>query len=263
MDLGLKNKVALVAAASQGLGRASAVALAREGACVVICSRSEEKIKKAAAEIASQTGATVVPVAADVSNAQDIVRFVQTAVREFKKVDILVNNAGGPPTGHILSLPDEEWSRGVQLTLMSVIRMVREVIPHMQKQRWGRIISIVSIAAKQPINELLISSTLRPGILGLTKVLANQYAADNITVNTVCPGLILTKRQEELSVSRAADRKMTLERYLEESARTIPAGRLGRPEEIGDVVTFLASEQASYINGANLLVDGGSARGIH
>jgi 3-oxoacyl-[acyl-carrier protein] reductase len=263
MDLGLKNKVALVAAASQGLGRASAVALAREGACVVICSRSEEKIKKAAAEIASQTGTTVVPVAADVSNAQDIVRFVQTAVREFGKVDVLVNNAGGPPTGHILNLPDDEWARGVQLTLMSVIRMVREVLPHMQKQRWGRIISIVSIAAKQPINELLISSTLRPGILGLTKVLANQYAADNITVNTVCPGLILTKRQEELSVSRAADRKMTLEEYLEESARTIPAGRLGRPEEVGDVVTFLASEQASYINGVNLLVDGGSAKGIH
>jgi 3-oxoacyl-[acyl-carrier protein] reductase len=146
---------------------------------------------------------------------------------------------------------------------MSVIRMVRQVLPMMQKQRWGRIISIVSIAAKQPINELLISSTLRPGILGLSKVLANQYAADNITVNTICPGLILTKRQEELSESRAADRKMTIEQYLEESARAIPAGRLGRPEEIGNVVAFLASDQASYINGVNLLVDGGAAKGIH
>lgn len=263
MDLGLKHKVALVAAASQGLGKASALSLAREGARLVICSRNEESIKKTAAEIASQTGSTVLPVVADVSKPEDISRFVRTAVNEFGTVDILVNNAGGPPTGNILKLPDEEWSRGVQLTLMSVIRMVREVIPLMQKQRWGRIISIVSIAAKQPINELLISSTLRPGILGLTKVLSNQYAVDNITVNTICPGLILTRRQEELSVSRAADRNLSLEQYLEESAKAIPAGRLGRPEEIGNVVTFLASEQASYVNGVNLLVDGGSAKGIH
>jgi 3-oxoacyl-[acyl-carrier protein] reductase len=263
MDLGLRDKVALVAAASQGLGRASAMALAREGARLVICSRDEKRIAKTASEIESATGATVVPVVADVSNPEHVARFVQTAVSKFGRVDVLVNNAGGPPTGQIINVPDEEWSRGVQLTLMSVIRAVRQVLPLMQKQQWGRIITIVSIAAKQPINELLISSTLRPGILGLTKVLSNQYAKDNITINTVCPGLILTKRQEELSVSRAVDRKMTLEEYLEESARAIPAGRLGRPEEIGNVVAFLASEQASYINGVNLLVDGGSAKGIH
>lgn len=263
MDLGLKNKVVLVAAASQGLGKASALALAREGARLIICSRNEESIKKTAAEIAAQTGTVVLPVVADVSKAEDISRFVKTAAGEFGTIDVLINNAGGPPTGHISKLPDEEWSRGVELTLMSVIRMVREVLPFMQRQKWGRIISIVSIAAKQPINELLISSTLRPGILGLTKVLSNQFASDNITVNTVCPGLILTKRQEELGVSRAADRKISIEQYLEESARAIPAGRLGRPEEIGNVVTFLASEQASYVNGVNLLVDGGAARGIH
>lgn len=263
MDLGLKNKVALVAAASQGLGKASARALAREGAQLVICSRNEESIKKTAAEIEAEAGVPVVPVVADVSKARDIRLFVQTGIDRFGRVDILVNNAGGPPTGHILSVPDEEWTRGVELTLMSVVRMVREVLPAMKSQLWGRIITIVSIAAKQPINELLISSTLRPGILGLTKVLSNQYAKNNITVNTVCPGFILTKRQEELNASRAADRNMTMEEYLQESARTIPAGRLGRPDEIGDVVAFLASEQASYINGVNLLVDGGSAKGIH
>jgi 3-oxoacyl-[acyl-carrier protein] reductase len=262
MDLGLKEKVALVAAASQGLGKASAFSLAREGARLVICSRNKESINKTAAEIRVKTGATVVPVVADVSKQEDITAFVQTAIREFGTVHVLVNNAGGPPTGHILKMSDEEWEKGVQLTLMSVVRFIREVLPHMEKQRWGRIICIVSIAAKQPINELLISSTLRPGILGLTKVLANQYAKDNVTVNTICPGLILTKRQEELSESRAADRKMTLEEYLAENAKTIPAGRLGRPDEIGDVVTFLASEQASYINGVNLLVDGGAAKGI-
>ena len=263
MDLGLRNKVALVAAASQGLGKASALSLAQEGARLVICSRNEQSIKKAAEEITAKTGATVVPVVADVTKEGDIEAFVQTAIKEFGTVHVLVNNAGGPPTGHVLKISDEEWAKGVQLTLMSVIRFIRAVLPKMEHQHWGRIISIVSIAAKQPINELLISSTLRPGILGLTKVLSNQYAKDNITVNTICPGLILTKRQEELSLSRAADKKMTLEEYLSENANTIPAGRLGRPEEIGNVVAFLASEQASYINGVNLLVDGGAARGIH
>jgi 3-oxoacyl-[acyl-carrier protein] reductase len=263
MDLGLKNKVALVAAASHGLGRASAFALAQEGAHLVICSRNEESVKKTADEVRTKTGAKVVGVVADVSRKEDLQKFVQTAIGEFGTVHVLVNNAGGPPTGHLLSMPEEEWEKGIQLTLMSVIRLVREVLPFMEKQHWGRIISIVSIAAKQPINELLISSTLRPGILGFSKVLSNQYAKDNITVNTVCPGLILTKRQEELSVSRAADKKLTLEEYLADSAKAIPAGRLGSPKEIGNVVAFLASEQASYINGVNLLVDGGSARGIH
>ena len=263
MEFGLRNKVALVAAASQGLGKASAMSLAREGVRLAICSRNEQSINKTAEEIRAKTGATVLPVVADVSRDADIGRFVQTAVKEFGTVHVMVNNAGGPPTGHILKLTDEEWARGVQLTMMSVIRFIRAVLPFMENQQWGRIISIVSIAAKQPINELLVSSTLRPGILGLTKVISNQYAKDNITINTLCPGLILTARQEELSVSRAADNNMTLEKYLSESAKTIPAGRLGRPEEIGDVVAFLASENASYINGVNLLVDGGAAKGIH
>lgn len=263
MDFGLRNKVALVAAASQGLGKASALSLAQEGARLVICSRNEQSINRTAEEIRAKTGAIVLPVVADVSIEADVTRFVQAAINEFGTVHVMVNNAGGPPTGHVLTVTDEEWAKGVQLTLMSVIRFIRAVLPSMENQHWGRIISIVSIAAKQPINELLISSTLRPGILGLTKVLSNQYAKDNITVNTICPGLILTKRQQELSVSRAAERNMTLEEYLSESARAIPAGRLGRAEEIGDVVAFLASEKASYINGVNLLVDGGASRGIH
>jgi 3-oxoacyl-[acyl-carrier protein] reductase len=263
MDLGLRNKVALVAAASKGLGKACALSLAQEGARLVICSRNEQSIHKTADEIRSTTGATVLPVVADVSNEADIAKFVQAAIDAFGTVHIMVNNAGGPPTGHVLKVTEEEWEKGFQLTMMSVIRFIRAVLPYMEKQQWGRIISIVSIAAKQPINELLISSTLRPGILGLTKVIANQYAKDNITINTICPGLILTARQQELSVSRAADRKMSIDEYLSDSAKAIPAGRLGRPEEIGDVVTFLASEKASYVNGVNLLVDGGAARGIH
>ncbi len=263
MELGLRNKVALVTASSQGLGKASAMALAREGAKVVLCSRNEKSIHQTAEEIRSKTGASVLPVVADVSKASDITRLVEQALKEFETIHVLVNNAGGPPTGHILSLPDEEWGKGVELTLMSVVRLARAVLPSMEKQKWGRVITIVSVVAKQPINELLISSTLRPGILGLSKVLSNQYAKDNITVNTVCPGLILTKRQEELSASRAVEKKMTFEEYLADSAKTIPTGRLGAPEEIGNVVAFLASEQASYINGVNLLVDGGLAKGIY
>jgi 3-oxoacyl-[acyl-carrier protein] reductase len=176
---------------------------------------------------------------------------------------VLVNNAGGPPTGDILSLKDEDWQKGHDLTLMSMVRLTRAVLPMMIQQRWGRIITITSIAAKQPINELLLSSAIRPGILGLTKVLANQYAKDNITVNTVCPGNVLTKRQEELAASRAAAKNISMEQYLKETASVIPAGRLGRPEEIGNVIAFLASEQASYINGVNMLVDGSAAKGIH
>jgi len=262
MDLGLKDKVALVAAASQGLGKASALALGHEGARLAICSRSEKNIKTAAEEIRDKTGSTVLPVVADVSKKEDIKRFVGTAVKEFGTVHVLVNNAGGPPTGHILTMPEEEWEKGVQLTLMSVVRLAREVLPLMEKQKWGRIITILSLVAKQPINELLISSTLRPGIMGLTRILSNQYAKENITVNCVSPGSILTKRQEELGAARAAQKKMTFEEYMAESIEGIPAGRFGRPEEIGNVVAFLASEQAGYINGVNLLADGGAVKGI-
>jgi 3-oxoacyl-[acyl-carrier protein] reductase len=262
VDFGLKGKIALVTASSQGLGKATAMALAQEGASLAICSRDEHAINAVADEIRIRTGAKVLPLVADVSKPSDIERLIDAVFKEYGTVHVLVNNAGGPPTGHIQTMSDEEWEQGVQLTLMSVVRLTRSVLPAMERQRWGRVITIVSIAAKQPINELLLSSTLRPGILGLSKVLSNQYAKYNITVNTVCPGLILTKRQEELSAARAAEQKMSFGEYLAESAKAIPAGRLGRPEEVGQVIAFLASEQASYINGVNLLVDGGMAKGI-
>ena len=263
MNFGLNNKIAIVAAASQGLGKASAMTLAQEGATVVMCSRRQKEIAEAANEIHETTGASVVPMVIDVSKLEDIRRLVLETKQQFGTVHILVNNAGGPPTGTISSLTDEDWLNGHQLTLMSMVRLTREVLPMMTEQRWGRIITITSIAAKQPINELLLSSAIRPGILGLTKVLANLHAKDNITVNTICPGNILTKRQEELSTSRAKQKNMSLDEYLTETASAIPAGRLGRPEEIGNTVAFLASEQASYINGVNLLVDGSAAKGIH
>lgn len=263
MDLGLKGKVAVVAAASEGLGKASALALAEEGAHLVICSRRKKEINDAAMEIRSRTKAHVVAVVADVANPGDIKNLVAEAKKEFGTVDVLVNNAGGPPTGTILDMPDAEWEKGFNLTMMSMVRMTREVLPMMVQQKWGRIITITSFVAKQPLNELLLSVSLRPGIHGLTKILSNQYAKYNITVNTVCPGNILTKRQEELNRGRAAQKNMTLEEYLADAAKQIPAERIGRPDEIGSVVAFLASERASYINGVNLLVDGGIVRGIH
>jgi 3-oxoacyl-[acyl-carrier protein] reductase len=263
VDLGIRSKVVLVSAASQGLGKASALALAAEGARLVICSRREEAITKTAEEIAGQTGAEVIPVVADVANADDVRRFVDTAMERFGTVHVLVNNAGGPPPGDILSLNDADWEKAFNLTLMSMVRMTRAVLPTMIKQNWGRIITITSLSAKQPINELLLSSTFRPGISGLTRVLSNVHAAKGITANTVCPGYILTKRQEEVGKARAGARNISFDEYLGESARAIPAGRLGRPDEIGSVVAFLASEQAGYINGENVLVDGGLAKGIH
>jgi len=263
MNFGLKHKIAIVTAASQGLGKASAMALAQEGATVVICSRRQKEISEAAKEIHEATGATILPMVVDVTKLDDINRLVSETKKQFGTVHILVNNAGGPPTGTLSSLTDEDWHNGHELTLMSMVRLTREILPMMTEQHWGRIITITSIAAKQPINELLLSSAIRPGILGLSKVLANLHAKDNITVNTICPGHVLTKRQEELAVSRGAQKNMTMEEYLKEAASAIPAGRLGRPEEIGNTVAFLASEQASYINGVNLLVDGSAAKGIH
>lgn len=260
MDLGLRGRTGIVCAASMGLGRAAAAGLAAEGVCLVICSRDEGRIRAAAREIAGET--EVVPVAADVSRAEDVRRVARTAMERFGRVDILVNNAGGPPVAQFPLLDDERWEEGVRLTLMSAVRMIREVLPSMQRHHWGRILTITSVAAKQPINDLVISSTLRPGILGLTKVLANRYGADGITVNAVAPGYILTARQDEIATARAQERGLTREQYLEEAAREIPLRRLGRPEELADAIVFLASERASYINGATLSVDGGMVRGI-
>lgn len=262
MDLGIKNKIALVAASSQGLGKAAAFSLAYEGVNLVICSRNEKSIRSTADEIQKATGVNVYPIVGDVSKPADIDKIVELVLKKYERIDILVNNAGGPPTGKITSLPDSEWEKGFNLTMMSMIRLTRAVLPIMEQQKWGRIISIVSLSAKQPIDDLLISSTLRPGILGMTKILANQYGKFNVTVNTICPGYVLTQRQEELSRSRSAEKNISMEEYLAESAKNIPIGRLGKPEEIGDVIAFLASERASYVNGANIIVDGGQVKGL-
>lgn len=264
MDLELKGRFALVTASSSGLGFATASALAREGASVMICSRRKGAILDAAKRIRSSAGAAaVVPVVADVSTAAGIRTLERRAGAEFGRLDILVSNAGGPPRGEILSMPDREWRRGFELTLMSTVRLVRAFLPGMIARRWGRIVTITSVAAKQPLGDLLLSTVFRPGIHALGKAVSNRHAGANVTLNAVCPGYILTARQKEILSARAKAARKSTARALDEMTAEIPAGRLGRPEEVGEVIAFLASERASYINGVNLLIDGGMAKGIY
>ena len=264
MNLGIRGRIAIVCAASQGLGRGAATALAREGASIVVCSRDKKRISEAAAGMrrTAAKGAEVVPMVADMSSAADIERLVKATAKRFGRIDILVSNAGGPPVASFPDLSDEAWEQGARLTLMSTVRCIRAVLPYMKKQGWGRIVTITSITARQPINDLVISSSIRPGLLGLTKVLGNQYAADGICINAVAPGFILTDRQKEIGAARANTRGMTFDEYLKESAREVPLGRFGRPEELADVIAFLCSEKASYVTGTTVTVDGGLARGI-
>jgi 3-oxoacyl-[acyl-carrier protein] reductase len=265
MNLELNNRVAMIAAASKGLGKACALALAKEGCRISICSRSAETLEKSRAEIAAHapqnTHEDMLAVTADVASAADLEKWYQQTVERFGQVDILVTNTGGPPVKRFQELTDDQWQAGVESTLMNVIRLSRLVIPGMQSRRWGRIIHLTSLVAKQPVDELTISSTLRAGLSGLTKTMANQLGPDNITVNAILTGHILTDRQYAIAEARIKERGITQEQYFAQAAAEIPLRRLGEPREIGEVVAFLSSERASYISGVSLQVDGGLIRG--
>ncbi len=263
MELGLRGRVAVVCAASRGLGRAAAAEFVREGAHVVICARDARALRVAAREIRSSAGdARVLEVAADLTKPQHIKRLFRSALREFGKVDILVTNAGGPPVASFPDLDDRTWQKGIDLNLMSTIRCIREALPLMQKQHWGRIVNITSFAAKQPVDDLVISSTVRPGVLGLSKVLANRYTREGILINSVAPGYILTGRQQEIGAARAKAAGIAPSEYIDSVGKGIPAGRFGTPEELAAVIVFLASERASYVSGTTVNVDGGLMKGI-
>jgi 3-oxoacyl-[acyl-carrier protein] reductase len=265
MDLGLRGRVAIVCAASQGLGKATATEFSREGAHVVLCSRDKKRIRAAADEIRKalpDAPGTLLPLVADVTNPRHIKALVARTVREFGRIDVLVTNAGGPPVALFPDLDDATWEAGVQLTLMSTVRLIREVLPHMQKRKWGRIVNITSLSAKQPLNDLIVSSTLRPGILGLAKVLANQNGKEGVLINSVAPGYFMTARQEEISHTRAAKKGITVEQYLQELTKDVPLGRAGKPEELAAVIVFLSSEKASYVTGTTIGVDGGLVKGL-
>lgn len=257
MDLGIKDRVALVTASSRGLGRASALALAREGVKVAICARDGKKLKATADEIAAETGSELLAIPADMSNSRDIERVVKETLHFFGGLHILVTNAGGPPAGYFMDFDDRQWQETFNLTMMSVIRLIRAAMPHMQRAGWGRIINITSLSVKEPLDNLILSNSIRAAVHGLAKTLANQLGPYGITVNNVMPGTIHTDRIEQLAEITARKNEQTVAEVLALQGRAVPLGRIGRPEEIGAVVAFLASEQASYINGVSLPVDGG------
>jgi 3-oxoacyl-[acyl-carrier protein] reductase len=257
MDLGLKNRVALVAASSRGLGKACALELAREGAQVVICGRDPGSLSAAAAEIASATGVEVLPLEADLTEDAQIRHLVAGALNRFGQIDILVTNNGGPPAGFFDDFDDEAWLAAHQLTLLSAVRLIRAVLPAMRAQGWGRIINITSVSVKQPIDNLLLSNVYRPGVIGLAKTLSAQLAADGITVNNVAPGYTRTDRVRDLARARATDTGQAVEEVLTGTVASVPMGRMGEPGELAALVAFLASERAGYITGATIQVDGG------
>lgn len=259
MDMGLKGRVAMIAAASKGIGKACALALAQEGCKVSICSRSPQVLMETGKELESLT--ETIALVTDVSSPRGLENWHQATVEAFGQVDILVTNTGGPPVSRFMQLSDDQWLAGVESTLMNVVRLSRLVIPGMQQRQWGRIIHLTSLVAKQPIDELTISSTLRAGLSGLTKTMANQLGPDNITVNAVLMGHILTDRQQHLADVRTKEQGITHEQYFERQAADIPLRRIGEPREVGEVVAFLASERASYVTGVSLQIDGGIIKG--
>jgi len=263
MDLGLKNRVAIVAASSQGLGKAVAMGLAREGAKLAICARTEATLHATAEEIRRATGAEVLAQPVDVTDYDQVRSFVGETVKRFSRVDICVTNAGGPPAKPFSDTTVEDWEAAVNLNLMSTLYFAREVLPLMQKQKWGRFITITSVAVKQPVEGLILSNAVRSAVSGLVKSLANEYGKDNVLVNNVCPGYTQTARLDELAAKLAAAQGLEPEQVRARWAAQVPLQRLGQPEKFANLVVFLASECASYITGQSILVDGGYAKGTY
>lgn len=252
MDLGLKDKVAFIGASSKGLGKAVALALATEGAHVIICGRNKEVLEATEKEISAK-GVRVLAIAGDLSVAGEREHIIATTLNEFGKIDILVTNTGGPPSGKFESFGEEDWNKAMQLLLGSAVGLINGFLPGMKEQKFGRIISITSQAVKQPVNNLILSNAVRASVVGLMKSLSNELGSYNITVNNVMPGYTETSRLTQLIKDNPSVANVTSE---------IPLGRFGKPEEFAAAVTFLASERASYITGVSLAVDGGWIKNI-
>ena len=262
MDTGLKGRGVIVTASSQGMGRATAELFAREGAQVAMCARNEGPLKVAADEIRRNTGAEIYAEALDVTDNAAVQRFVDNVAKRFGRIDVCVANAAGPPAKGFLSIQTDEWRKAFEMNFMSVVYLSKAVIPHMQRHRWGRIIAITSVSVRQPIADLVMSNSIRAGVVGLIKSLSNEFGKDGILVNNVAPGYTATERLKELSSVRAQAAGTTVEAIHEQWAADAPLKRLGEPGEIADAIVWLASERASYITGQTLLVDGGIYHGL-
>ena len=263
MDLGIAGRVAIVGGSSKGMGRATAFALAREGANVAICARHGDELERTAAEIAQATSAgQVLPVVADLSQAADIWRLVAQTKQRWGHVDIIVNNLGGPPPGIASDMTDEQWHAGLELSFFSAVRLTTLVLPMMRERRWGRIVNMLSMAIKEPEDNLAISTVARTAVAAYAKVLSLEVAKDGITVNNVLPGSIETGRLQAVAEMQARFHHLDLAKAMDYRRSHIPMGRFGQPEEMADLISFLGSERAGFITGTNILLDGGQMRAV-
>jgi 3-oxoacyl-[acyl-carrier protein] reductase len=262
MNLGLKDRVALVAASSQGIGRATAEAFAAEGCRVAMCARNQPTLQAAAGKIRREHNVEVLAEAVDVTDPAAVSRFVAAVMKKFGSVDICVTNAGGPPAKGFLAASLEDWRRAVEVNFLSTVYFAREVIPHMQRKHWGRILTLTSITTKQPVTDLVLSNAVRAAVVGLVKSLANEFGKDGILVNNVGPGFTATDRLKELATARSTASGKSEQEIFDAWAADAPLKRLGEPREVAETIVWLASERASYITGQTVLVDGGMYKGL-
>jgi 3-oxoacyl-[acyl-carrier protein] reductase len=263
MDLGLKGKTVLVTGGSKGIGRATARALASEGALVMLCSRSVPALEEAAGSIRRETGQAVETVAADLSRLEGVESAAAAAVQRLGRLDVLVNNAGAIKGGDFLTIPDEEWMTGWSLKLLGYVRMARTVLPQMRAQGGGRIVNVVGMAARNPATTYMMGGAANAALINFTKALADVGAPSNILVTAVSPGPVKTDRWDSLQRQQAAAAGKDLETFEKEQSRNFPLGRIALPEEVADLVCFLASSRASFLTGIAITIDGGMSRGVY
>ncbi len=262
MDLGIEGRVAAVGGASTGLGKAIAWALAREGARIAICARNRERLERTGLALHRASGREIFAFPADLASRDGPEEFVEATIKQFGRLDVLVCNTGGPPPTSSVNTPSDAWAEALELSLLSTVRLTQAAIPYMRRNSWGRVICLTSVSVKSPLPGMILSNTARPGVVGFAKTIAAEFAQDGITVNVVCPGYMATDRVAELAETRAAGSGQSVEGVMAQLVANIPAGRMGDPKELGDLVAFLASERAAYITGTTIQIDGGYVRGL-
>lgn len=262
MDLGIDGRVAAVGGASTGLGKAVAWSLTREGARVAICARDRERLERTGLALNRASGQEIFAFPVDLATESGPEEFVEATVSEFGKLDILVCNAGGPPPTTSSTTPPEAWGEAINLSLLSTVRLAQAALPYMRRNSWGRIICLTSVSVRSPLPGMVLSNTARPGVIGYAKTIAEEYAAEGITVNVICPGYMATDRVAQLAETRAAGAGQSVEDVMDDLVSNIPMQRMGDPKELGDLVAFLASERAAYITGTTIQIDGGFVRSV-